>query len=98
MLEEIKPREQAGRDSFGRYRAQVRSAAIASLSILEDKDVDRIYCDLHDDFVVRLNIEGQYFYVFYQVKTNGKKNHNWTINEIFGLNTQIKDLKKQCNE
>lgn len=98
MLEKIKPREQAGRDSFGRYKAQVRSAAIASLSILDGKDVDRIYCDLHDDFVVRLSIDGQYFYVFYQVKTHGKKNHNWTINEIFGINTQLRDKKQQHND
>jgi hypothetical protein len=98
MLEEIKPREQAGRDSFGRYKAQVRSAAIASLAILDGKAVDRIYCDLHDDFVLRLSIGAQYFYVFYQVKTHGKKNHNWTINEIFGLSTRIKDQNKQCND
>lgn len=97
MLETITPREQSGRDIFGRYRAQARSAVIACLSILDGKSVDRVYCDLHDDFVVRLNDRGQYFYLFYQVKTKGKKNHNWTINEIFGLNTKIKDQNKQCD-
>ena len=98
MLETIEPREQSGRDSFGRYKAQVRSASIATLAILDGKSIDRVYCDLHDDFVVRLNSDGKYFYVFYQVKTKGKKNHNWSLNEVFGLSTRIKDQKKQCND
>jgi hypothetical protein len=45
MLEKVNPREQAGRDSFSRYRAQVRSAAIAALSILDGESIDRVYCD-----------------------------------------------------
>lgn len=98
MLENIKPREQNGRDTFSRYRAQVRSAVIACLSILDGKSVDRVYCDLHDDFLVRLNLSGQYFYVFYQVKTKGKKNYNWTIGDVFGLNTRIVDQTKQSDE
>jgi hypothetical protein len=68
MLETKKPREQSGRDSFNRYRAQVRSAAMASLSILEGEDIDKVYCDLHDDFVVRKKESNCYSYVFYQVK------------------------------
>lgn len=95
MLETKKPREQSGRDSFSRYRAQVRSAAMASLSILEGEDIDRVYCDLHDDFVVRKKSTSGYSYVFYQVKTMGKKNHNWTLNELFGLSTRLKDQSKQ---
>ncbi|QJC77726.1 dsDNA nuclease domain-containing protein [Pseudomonas umsongensis] len=95
MLDTKKAREQSGRDSFGRYRAQVRSAAIASLSILEGGEVDRVYCDLHDDFVIRKNGPGGFGYIFYQVKTKGKQNHNWTINEMFGLNTKLKDQSKQ---
>jgi len=94
-LEALPPREQAGRDSFARYKAQVRSAAIASLSILDGGEIDRVYCDLHDDFVIRLNKKGKYLYIFYQVKTHGKKNHNWTVNEVFGINTKTKD---QSNE
>jgi hypothetical protein len=97
MLETVQPREQSGRDAFGRFRAQARSAALASLSILEGKEVDRVYCDMHDDFVVRINREGQFFYVFYQVKTNKKQNHNWTLNEVFGLSSRIKDLTKHDN-
>ncbi|MEE4803255.1 dsDNA nuclease domain-containing protein [Pseudomonas alliivorans] len=95
MLDTKKAREQNGRDSFGRYRAQVRSAAVASLSILEGGTVDRVYCDLHDDFVIRKKDGDGFTYIFYQVKTKGKQNHNWTINEVFGLNTQLRDQSKQ---
>ena len=98
MLEKKTPREQSGRDSFSRYRAQVRSAAMASLSILEGKEIDRVYCDLHDDFVIRKQDSNGYSYIFYQVKTNGKQNHNWKISEVFGLNSNIKDQSKQDTE
>lgn len=98
MLDTKKAREQNGRDSFSRYRAQVRSAAVASLSILEGGEVDRVYCDLHDDFVIRKKDENGFSYIFYQVKTKGKQNHNWTINEIFGLNSKLKDQSKQNSE
>ena len=96
MLHTKKPREQDGRDSFSRYRAQVRSAAIASLAILEGQNIDRIYCDLHDDFVVRRKEENGFSYIFYQVKTKGKQNHNWSLNEVFGLNSKLKKQDKQC--
>lgn len=95
MLDTKKAREQNGRDSFSRYRAQVRSAAVASLSILEGGTVDRVYCDLHDDFVIRKKDGDGFTYIFYQVKTKGKQNYNWTINEVFGLNTQLRDQSKQ---
>ena len=49
MLETKPAREQNGRDSFSRYRAQARSAAMAALSILEGGNIDRVYCDLHDE-------------------------------------------------
>lgn len=97
MLENKSPREQSGRDSFSRYRAQVRSAAVATLSILEGLDIDRVYCDLHDDFVVRKKDKNGFTYIFYQVKTKGKQNHNWTINELLGLKTKLKDQSKQCS-
>ncbi|HAS7013034.1 TPA: DUF4297 domain-containing protein [Vibrio parahaemolyticus] len=80
------PREQDGRDSFERYRAQVRSASIAALTILEGSEVDRIYCDLHDDFVKRRSNGGGYD--FYQVKTKSKQNHNWSLNEVFGIKSR----------
>ena len=98
MLDTKKAREQNGRDSFSRYRAQVRSAAVASLSILEGANVDRVYCDLHDDFVIRKKDKDGFSYIFYQVKTKGKQNHNWTINEVFGLNTRLKDQSKQSSD
>ncbi|WP_288491882.1 dsDNA nuclease domain-containing protein [uncultured Pseudomonas sp.] len=95
MLDTKRAREQNGRDSFSRYRAQVRSAAVASLSILEGGEVDRVYCDLHDDFVIRKKDKDGFSYIFYQVKTKAKQNHNWTINEIFGLSSKVKDQSKQ---
>lgn len=98
MLDTKKAREQNGRDSFSRYRAQVRSAAVASLSILEGANIDRVYCDLHDDFVIRKKDKDGFSYIFYQVKTKGKQNHNWTINEVFGLNTRLRDQTKQSSD
>ena len=90
MLHNKKPREQSGRDTFSRYKAQSRSAAIATLLILEDKAVDRVYCDLHDDFVIRKSDSGKISYIFYQVKTHSKENHNWTLSELFGLTSRKK--------
>lgn len=87
VLETVEPREQSGRDSFARYRAQVRSAAIEALKILSGTDTDRVYCDLHDDIVVRKKDVNGLTYVFYQVKTRAKQNQNWTLTEVFGLKT-----------
>ncbi|BCV46606.1 dsDNA nuclease domain-containing protein [Shewanella algae] len=95
MLHNVNPREQNGRDSFGRFRAQAKSAAIASLSILDKDGVDRVYCDIHDDFVVRKMGKDGIGYIFYQVKTNKKQNHNWTLNELFGLLTQKSKISNQ---
>ena len=93
-LAEVVLREQDGRDSFARYRAQVRAAAIASLALLEAKGVDRIYCDLHDDYVVRSTTETGIKYQFVQVKTKAKQNENWTIGELLGIDGRIKDISK----
>lgn len=98
MLQSTKPREQNGRDTFSRYKAQTRGAAIAALSILDGKDIDKVYCDFHDDFVIRIIIDGEHHYRFVQVKTKSKQNENWKLNEIFGLKTTIKDQKKQSTE
>ncbi|TDO99917.1 dsDNA nuclease domain-containing protein [Marinomonas balearica] len=87
VLGSVKPREQAGRNTYDRFRAQTRSAAIAALAILEG-DVDRVYCDLHDDFVVRYKLSNGYKYCFFQVKTKEKSNYNWTINDLFGISTK----------
>lgn len=85
MLHDEEPREQVGRDTISRFRAQIRSAAIASLEILGSNQIDRVYCDFHDDFVVRIKIEDEYKYRFYQVKTKKKLNNPWEINDVFGL-------------
>ncbi|MDT4826945.1 hypothetical protein FQZ97_602710 [compost metagenome] len=90
MLETKPAREQNGRDSFSRYRAQARSAAMAALSILEGGIIDRVYCDLHDDFVLRIRSDDGYSYAFYQVKTKSKLNKSWTINEVMGLKSKAK--------
>lgn len=68
---------------------------MAALSILEGKKIDRVYCDLHDDFVVRKKAAVGFSYIFYQVKTKGKQNHNWTLGEVFGLKSSIKKQDKQ---
>lgn len=88
-----KPREQVGRDTFARYEAQVRAASLAALAILEGGETDRIYCDYHDDFVIRKMKSGRANYLFVQVKTRGKANKNWTISEIFGLKKSTKTKK-----
>jgi len=98
VLETKKPREQSGRNSFGRFRAQCRSAAIAALSILENNEIDRVYCDLHDDFVVRKQDTKGLGYIFYQVKTKGKQNHNWSLSELFGFNHKTRKPDKQSDD
>ena len=85
MLHEVPPREVNGRDTVARYQAQFRAAAFECLSLLEDDEIDRVYCDYQDDYVSRLNVNGRVIYNFYQVKTKGKRNHQWSLNEIFGL-------------
>ncbi len=95
QLHQVKPREQNGRDTFERYRAQTRAAALAALAILEGADVDRVYCDFHDDYVVREIDGGNFLYCFVQVKTKAKANESWALNEVFGLKSRIKDQKKQ---
>ena len=95
MLQHKTPREQIGRDTFARYRAQARSAAFAALELLEDGDVDRVYCDVHDDFVVRINDSKTLCYIFYQVKTKSKGNRNWSTNELFGITQKQKKKNEE---
>lgn len=84
-LHEVVPREVVGRDIIARYQGQFRGAAYECLTLLEGGELDRVYCDYQDDFVTRLNVDGQQIYNFHQVKTKNKLNHQWGINEIFGL-------------
>ena len=62
---------------------QFQAAAFAALEILEDNGVDCVYCDYHDDFVVRRTVDGRATYHFFQVKTKRKANHQWDLMEIF---------------
>jgi hypothetical protein len=79
------PRETVGRETIARFRMQFQAAAYAALEILSGKEVDRVYCDYHDDFVVRRTVEGVPEYHFFQVKTKGKLNQQWTVDEVFSL-------------
>lgn len=84
-LHEIEPRENVGRETIARYQAQFRGAAFECLSLLEDEALDRVYCDYQDDFVSRLNVDGNYVYNFFQVKTKGKLNYQWSVNDVLGI-------------
>lgn len=84
-VHQVKPRETSGRDTIARYQAQFRAAAYECLSILSGKGIDRVYCDYHDDFVTRTQSTGESIYHFYQVKTKGKRNHQWGKMDVFGL-------------
>lgn len=79
------PRETAGRITVSRFRMQFQAAAYAALEILSGKDVDRVYCDYQDDFVVRRIVDGVVEYHFFQVKTKGRANQQWKIAEVFSL-------------
>ena len=68
-----------------RFNMQHQAAAYAALEVLESGDVDRVYCDYHDDFVVRRQSPAGTNYHFYQVKTKGKANHLWSLSEVFAL-------------
>nr|WP_116331764.1 dsDNA nuclease domain-containing protein [Cupriavidus taiwanensis] len=79
------PRETVGRETTNRFRMQFQAAAFAALEILSGKEVDRVYCDYHDDFVVRRSVNGSVEYHFFQVKTKGRLNQQWKVDEIFSL-------------
>lgn len=86
LLHEVDPREQDGRDAVARFKAQYRAAAYHCLSILSDGDVDAVFCDIHDDFVVRKKIGSLEEYDFYQVKTKNKKGFQWGLGDVYGIN------------
>lgn len=84
-IHEKAPRETVGRETMVRFRMQLQAAAFAALEILRGKEVDRIYCDYHDDFVVRRTVGGVVEYHFFQVKTKGKANQQWDVDGVFAL-------------
>jgi len=89
-IHDRKPRETVGRETTNRFRMQFQAAAFAALEILSGKDIDRVYCDYHDDFVVRRTIRGSAEYHFFQVKTKGRANQQWKVDEIFSLKKRDK--------
>lgn len=84
-IEIIQPAEDVGRDTLSRYDMQFQAAAYAALEVLEGQGVDCVFCDYHDDFVVRRVVGGKITYHFFQVKTKDKLNHQWSLNEVFAL-------------
>lgn len=84
-LHDKAPRETVGRETTNRFRMQFQAAAFAALEILSGKGVDRVYCDYHDDFVVRRSVNGSVEYHFFQVKTKGRANQQWKVDEVFSL-------------
>jgi len=84
-LNDVAPREVTGRDVIERFQAQFRAAGLACLKILEGKEIDRVFCDYHDDFVAREVVAGEKVYHFVQVKTKKKKKHQWSRAELFGM-------------
>ena len=98
QLHTVSPREQVGRDTLERFNAQVRAASIACLSILEGKDVKKIYCEFHDDFVIEKVIGGTSRYIFVQVKTKGKLRDIWGVNDVFGILKKATAKKIQRDE
>lgn len=85
LLHEVTPREVAGREAIARFAAQFRAAAYMSLAILENGEIDCVFCDFHDDYVVRRKVNQTTSYDFYQVKTKGKLNHQWTQPEVYNI-------------
>lgn len=56
-----------------------------SLAILENGEIDCIFCDFHDDYVVRRRGNLVPLYDFYQVKTKGKLNYQWSQQDVFNI-------------
>lgn len=99
QLHQVAPTEQVGRDTIARYQAQYRAAAMECLKLLDRQSIDRVYCEFHDDFVSRRSVGGAHFYRFFQVKTVGKRNHLWSIADLFGIPKSKKkkvSKKKVC--
>ncbi|RYZ77898.1 MAG: DUF4297 domain-containing protein [Proteobacteria bacterium] len=91
-LADVPAREVAGRDTGNKYFYQYKKAAEAAVELLEDGDAKLVFCDMHDDFVIK-RLEGTLdVYLFHQVKAKDKKNHLWSFVDVFavGLTKQFK--------
>lgn len=84
-IHDTPPRETAGRETILRFGMQFQAAAYAALEILSGSEVDRVYCDYLEDFVVRRSSPDGVNYHFFQVKTKDRLNKQWTLLEIFSL-------------
>ncbi len=84
-IHDTPPRETAGRETILRFGMQFQAAAYAALEILSGSEVDRVYCDYVEDFVVRRSSPAGVNYHFFQVKTKDRLNKQWTLLEIFSL-------------
>lgn len=84
-IHDTPPRETAGRETILRFGMQFQAAAYAALEILSGSEVDRVYCDYLEDFVVRRSSPAGVNYHFFQVKTKDRLNKQWTLLEIFSL-------------
>ncbi|WP_213152991.1 dsDNA nuclease domain-containing protein [Pseudomonas carnis] len=93
-LHEVKARELNGRDTIHRFKAQFKAASLECLALLEDCAIERVFCDYHEDYVVKFVDDGEIYYRFVQVKTKTKQNHLYNILEIFG----IKKTKKNGHD
>lgn len=81
-LYEVEPREQAGGPTDERFEFQFHQAAAESLEVLDDQQVECIYFEFHDDYVIETAASNHYR--FYQVKCRGAQRGMWTIAEFFG--------------
>lgn len=84
MLETKPPREQAGRDAITAFSSQFKAAGYAALEILDGGKVSVVYCDYHDDYVVKLVSGADQQFIFSQVKYKVKRNHQWKPLDLFG--------------
>lgn len=85
VLIDVAPKEEVGRETLSRYDMQFQAAAFAALEILEGGEVLCVYCDYHDDFVVKRQKGRLITYHFFQVKTKGKLNHQWSLLEVLAF-------------
>lgn len=93
-LTDIAPREHAGRDTIKRYDYQFRKAAEACLRLLDDSSIERVYCDYHDDYILKVVNEDDALYMFHQVKTKAKDGDRWGRADLFGIKKKgAKDFK-----
>lgn len=89
-LTDVKPRETSGRDTILRFDYQFRRTAEASLRLLEEKNLERVFCDYQDDYVLKVWENDNAVYMFHQVKTKKNDGDQWDQKEIFGLNQKKK--------